>query len=287
MPFQQPAAVRPGLAAAVTLLVLSLLLAVSLSPVGAPDRPAGSASAGQRSLALEASTVVRMRDGTRVACAEPADCQVWAVALAAASRALDPVLPAVPPFSAVTVIAPTLAGQVSVVGNRSQGIPAATTLLVGDDLVRRGVASPQDRGRVWIVVNPAVTRAGGELPTRVLTHELVHVRTRAADLAGPLWVEEGYAVAVTERVLGPSAAIARPGPGTGDTLAPPAWPSDDWVPSTTEDYAVAGAVVKALAGRIGWNGVARWYAATGAGAGSRTIARNLEQQITGGRRARS
>lgn len=270
-----PAAGRRGLLAAAA---AALTPAVLFAPVPAPLTAPAPAVEAQ---VLGLPVVRRAPDGTRIACSEPADCRILEEALAVATRALDPVVPRVHRMSALTVIAPTAAGQLAVVGSRSAGVPAATTLLVGEDMVRRGVASPQDRGRVWIVVNPSVTAVDADLTAEVLAHELVHVRTRAADLPGPLWVEEGYAVAATHRALGPEA---------GPTLDPAAeaearrasWPADDWSPTTVADYALAGAVVEALADDIGWGGVARWYAATAAGTPSRAAAGDIQDESPGG-----
>ncbi|WOP17617.1 hypothetical protein [Raineyella sp. LH-20] len=207
-------------------------------------------------------TTRRLPDGTTVACAAGADCAVWAAAMTRAEEALDPLLPARPPVGDVTVVAPTSVVQAALLGVAMTARPAATTLMVDDDLVARGFAPADQRGRTWIVVNPDIARAGGDLPTQVLTHELVHARTRAPELTGPLWVEEGYAVALTHRALGPQAGPVRPPSAAGD------WPSDRWPPRTTDDYGVAGQIVTDLAARIGWDGVARWYAASEAGAGS-------------------
>ena len=272
---------RRVLLVVVPILALALAFAPAAALTGTSSTGAAAASRA-RSEALLLPTVRRMPDGTRIACAQPADCRTLEAALVAATDALDPVLPRTHRFSAVTMVAPTPAGQLAVVGARGAGAPAATTLLVGDDLVRRRVAPPWDRGRVWIVVNPAVTRAGADLSAEVLTHELVHVRTRAADLPGPLWVEEGYAVALTHRALGAQAGpTLESWPGGGAEPAPP-WPADDWSPTSSADYAVAGAVVESLAGDIGWDGVARWYAATASGTSSQAAA----QQVQDARRKR-
>lgn len=275
MTADQPPAGRRGLLAAAAAL-LALVVAVALAP--GPVAPATLAG----SEPLRSTGVHRMADGTRIACVVQADCRVLQDAFAVADRALEPVLPRVHRTSAVTVVAPSPAGQLAVIGPRSTGAPAATTLLVDQDLVRRGVASPSDRGRVWIVVNPAVTAVGPQLTAEVLTHELVHVRTRAADLPGPLWVEEGYAVAVTHRALGPQAGptIDPASELATDPLAQ--WPADDWVPGSLAEYARAGAIVEALADDIGWDGVARWYAATAAGTPSREAARQVQDESPGG-----
>lgn len=274
-----PAAGRRGLLAATAALALAVLFA----PVPAPDTaPAPAVGAG----ALGLPVVRHAPDGTRIACSEPADCRVLEEALAVATRALDPVVPRVHRMSALTVIAPTAAGQLAVVGSRSAGVPAATTLLVSEDMVRRGVASPRDRGRVWIVVNPSVTAVDGDLTAEVLAHELVHVRTRAADLPGPLWVEEGYAVAATHRALGPEAGPTLD-PATEAEAHRAPWPADDWSPTTVADYAWAGAVVEALVDDVGWGGVARWYAATAAGTPSRAAAKEIQDESPGGEDAGS
>ena len=267
------AAVAGVLAAAAVLLTLAAPAPAvpgrSAAPA-APSRPAAS---------------LRLADGTPVSCAARTDCAVWATALRRAEAALDPLLPAQPPVGDVTVVAPTTAGQAALLGVATTDRPAATTLVVGADLIARGFAPADQRGRTWIVVNPDVARAGGDLPTQVLTHELVHARTRSAELAGPLWVEEGYAVALTHRALGPGAGPVPPSSAAGaadaalaaaaDSATVPAgaWPSDGWLPRTTDEYGVAGQIVTDLAARIGWQGVARWYAASEAGAGSLAAAR--------------
>lgn len=253
-PRKETARSGPVALAAALALALACLPLVLLMPVDA----GGTALRGDGREVVALGRGLRVDDGTRVACARPEDCPVLASAMDAASTALDRVLPSPLRFSAVTVLAPTLAGQLAVVGARGAGAPAATTLLVGEDLVRRGVAAPQDRGRVWIVVNPQVVAEGVQSLTEVLIHELVHVRTRAADLSGPLWVEEGYAVALTRLALAKPSA---PQPAEDA----PRWPDDSWRPTTLADYEVAGAVVDALAAQYGWCGVARWYAATAGG----------------------
>lgn len=285
-----PAVRRRRVPAAVTaILAVALAFAPAAAITGTSITGQGGAAASSpaRSEALQLPSARRTPDGTRIACAQPADCRVLEAALVAATDALDPVLPRTHRFSAVTLVAPTPAGQLAVVGARGSGPPAATTLLVGDDLVRRGVAFPPDRGRVWIVVNPAVTRAGTYLSAEVLTHELVHVRTRAADLPGPLWVEEGYAVALTHRARGPQAGPALESSPGGGAEPAPQWPADDWLPTTSADYALAGAVVESLAGDIGWDGVARWYAATASGAPSLASAQQIKDDNRGGVGVRS
>ncbi len=264
MPYARTPTRRPAHRAAVaaTILVTGILLATT-----APPTPSGPAVAP---VALRLDTVHDLPDGTRIACADPDQCRYWQVAWEGATAALDPILPQVPDASAVTVVAPVPAGQVAVVGAQDP-LPAATTLRVDDTLVRRGVATPGQLDRFWIVVNPAIAAEPEDVATEVLTHELVHVRTRAADLDGPLWVEEGYAVALAHRALGPAAGPA------ATTVGP--WPDDDWVPRTLAEYGAAGAVVEDLATRIGWDGVDRWYAATSAGEPSRTAAAALASSL--------
>ncbi|QGF24211.1 hypothetical protein [Raineyella fluvialis] len=276
---------REAFAAAVAtgLLVTGLLT----TTVAAPTLEAGTGRAPAPADRLRLTRTLSLPQGDRVACAVPADCRLWASALQDAAAALDPVLPA-GPLGAVTLVAPTAAGQAAVLGTGPGTRPAATTLRVDARMVARGAAPASQRGRTWIVVNPEVARTGGDLPRQVLVHELVHVRTLAPDLPGPLWVEEGYAVALTHRVLGPTvgpvvpassvgaaeaavdAALGRSAPVAG---GPSGWPSDDWVPLTIDDYGVAGRIVEGLAARLGWDRVARWYAASEAGAGSLAAAR--------------
>ena len=277
----------PVAVAAILAVALAFSSAAAMTGTTITGHGGAAAPSPARSEALLLHSVRRTPDGTRIACAQPADCRVLEAALAAATDVLDPVLPRPHRFSAVTLVAPTPAGQLAVVGARGAGPPAATTLLVSDDLIRRGLASPRDRGRVWIVFNPAVTRAGVDLSAEVLTHELVHVRTRAADLPGPLWVEEGYAVALTHRALGPQAGPALLSSPGGGAEPAPQWPNDNWSPTTSADYALAGAVVESLAGDIGWDGVARWYAATAGGAPSLASAQGIKDDNRGGGRARS
>lgn len=279
------------------LAVAAVLITLAPDPVGpaGPGRERTVARTGGPTVAPAAAwrsmTSRRRADGTTVACTADADCVVWAAALARAEAALDPLLPALP-VADVTVVAPTAAVQAALLGVAMTARPAATTLVVDDGLVTRGFAPADQRGRTWIVVNPDVARTGGDLPMQVLIHELVHARTRAPELAGPLWVEEGYAVALTHRALGPQAGPVPPSSAAGDAAAalraalasagdattggPSAaggWPSDRWAPRTTDEYGVAGQIVTDLAGRIGWDGVARWYAASEAGAGSLAAAR--------------
>lgn len=260
-----------------TVLAISVGLLASLSATASPGPPgrasAAAATVFPASPGLHLPVVRRLSDGTRIACTTASDCAMLEAALVTATRTLDPVLPSSSSFSAVTLIAPTSTDQLAVVGTRRRSAPAATTLLVGQELVERGLAAPTDRGRVWIVVNPSVVAAGTEMTVRVLAHELVHVRTRAADLPGPLWVEEGLAVALVDR-----ATASGPAPAAADASS---WPADDWVPTTLDDYAVAGAVVHRLSERVGWEAVGRWYAATADGTPSVEAARLVGDPGTG------
>ncbi|MEA5155198.1 hypothetical protein [Raineyella sp.] len=272
----------------IAVLAVALVLVTTAAPgqvgTGSVARTVSVTSTVARTGAGPFSGAARLPDGSVVVCAAPADCGLWADALAQAEAALDPWLPAEPPVSDLTVVAPTTAGQAALLGVPATARPAATTLVVDQAMVASGLATADQRGRTWIVVNPDVARTDGDLPRQVLTHELVHARTRAAVLDGPLWVEEGYAVALTHRVLGPSAGPVPPrsagpvpspsvGPVPSPSVGPTAWPSDDWVPRTLDDYGIAGQAVTDLAARIGWVGVARWYAASEAGAGSLAAAR--------------
>ncbi len=266
-----------GVLVAVLAAALVLVTVAAPAPVGTVSRAGTASLAGTvfhtRAGPVPSSHSTRLPDGSVVVCAAAADCGLWATALAGAEAALDPLLPALPPVGGLTVVAPTAAGQAAILGVPVTARPAATTLVVDEAMVASGVAPADQRGRTWIVVGPDLARtalagSGGDLPRQVLTHELVHARTRAALFDGPLWVEEGYAVALTHRALGPAAGPVPPA-GAGR----PDWPSDDWVPRSLDDYGVAGQVVTDLAARIGWAGVAGWYAASEAGTGSPAAAR--------------
>jgi len=266
---------RPVWALAPVILGLAGLL---FAPVqGGPGAPAtGAAAASEPTGAGGAATTAVTRvihDGPRtVACADTTpDCDAWADALRDAERILDPVLP---DHSALPTVldVPTPAGQQALTG-AGPVRPAATTLLITDTMVDDHLATPDALGQVRIVANPDVASADR---VEVLVHELVHLRTDAPRWSGAIWVEEGYAVALTWRAMAAAGLSPRivpdPGPGPehgdgdGDRIGPEAaFPSGEWMPATTADYARAGLLVRRAVDAWGQDGVARWYAAVASG----------------------
>lgn len=211
---------------------------------------------------------LRADDLAVVSCQNQPDCAVWAAHLIRADAELDGILtPTRLMAPRLRVIIPAPDTQERLVGARVGGAPAATTTYPTQRHLAEGLATPDQLGEMWLVLNPALTQRSEAEILPLMVHELVHVRTRAPHTPAPLWVEEGYAVAVTERVLGArsrSPLAPHSVPIEGDLAAQ--WPTDEWRPQTWQDYEEAGGLVQRLAGEYGWDQVDRWYGRVTAGA---------------------